>query len=110
MAKVKIEQGIVAIVPLIEKRCQEFTEAMAHSSTPGFDFNDLVLRFSGEMIKYGNHMQLSLLMHNAAAASAPAPTAAPKRALTAQEQAQMQGATEEEKALVERTPPPGFNT
>lgn len=104
MALTRSEQSLAAIVLLVEKRCKEFAQAVEQSGTDGFDFNDLVLRFSGEIIKYGNHMQLSLLLRNAAA---PAPAAAPRRNLSAQEQAQLQGATDEEKALVERTPPAG---
>ena len=108
MALTKTAQNIVTTIETAIKRCQEFLDALKAGGEAGL--NDNALRLALELAKYADYVKLSLIMYNAAAASVPAPATAPKRALTPQEQAQMQGATEEEKALVERTPPPGFNT
>lgn len=102
----KTAQSIIVTIESAIKRSQEFLDAVKAGGESGF--NDNALRLALELAKYADYIKLSLIMYNAAAASAPAP-AVPKRALTAQEQAQMQGASEEEKALVEHTPPPGFN-
>lgn len=100
-----LNKNIITTVETAVKRCQEFLDATKAGGDTGF--NDNALRLALELAKYADYVKLSLIMSNAA--TAPAHPAAAKRALTAQEQAQLQGATEEEKALVERTPPPGFN-
>lgn len=101
MALTKQAQSIVTTIETAVKRSQEFLEAVKLNGDAGF--NDNALRLALELAKYADYVKLSLLMYNLTGSIAAQP--APKRALTPQEQALLQGASEEEKALVERTPP-----
>jgi hypothetical protein len=107
MPLTKQAQSIITTVETAIKRSQEFLDAVKTNGDTGF--NDSVLRLALELAKYADYIKLSLLINTVAAAAAIPTPAAPKRALSTQEQALLQGASEEEKALVERTPPPGFN-
>jgi hypothetical protein len=100
MALTKQAQSIIVTIETAVKRSQEFLEAVKVNGDTGF--NDNALRLALELAKYADYVKLSLIMYNLAGSVAAQPA---KRTLSAQEQALLVGASEEEKALVERTPP-----
>ncbi len=96
-------KDIVATIETAGKRCADFAGKAA--TLDAATFKDTALRLALELIKYGEYIKITLLMDSTKRSAQPE-----KRVLSEQDKLAHMGASEEEKAAIENTPPPGFLT